>query len=48
MDITQMRIDVLHRLTVEHCLQAKHAVRGRVLRTDIDDIIIGTKQPVLF
>ena len=47
MDIAEMRIDALHGLTVEHCLQAKHTVGGRVLGTDVDHIVIRTKEFVL-
>ena len=47
MDIAQMRIDTLHDFTVDYCLQAEHTVSTRVLGTDVDDIVVITKQAVL-
>ena len=43
-----MRIDTLHGLTVEHRLQTEHAMGGGVLRTNVDDIVVGTEQLILF
>ena len=42
-----MRVDALHGLTVEHCLQTEHTVGSRVLGTDVDHIVVGAKQSVL-
>ena len=42
-----MRIDALHLLAVEHRLQTEHAVGRGVLRTDVDDIVVGGKEAVL-
>ena len=47
MDVAQVRIDMLHGLTVEHRLKAKHTMGGGVLRTDVDHIVIRTEQLVL-
>ena len=47
MDITQMRIDTLNSLTIQHGLQAEHTVSSRVLRTDIDHVVVGAEKFVL-
>ena len=47
MDIAEVRIDALDSFTVEHRLQAEHTVSGRVLRADVDDVVIVAKQFVL-
>ena len=47
MDITEVRIDALHGLTVQHSLQAQHTMGSRVLRTDVNHIVVGLKQFVL-
>ena len=47
MDIAEVGIDTLHGLTVQHRLQTEHTVSSWVLRTNVNHIIIGTKQTVL-
>ena len=47
MDITKVWIDALHGLTVEYSLQAQHTMGSRVLRTDVNHIVVGLKQFVL-
>ena len=47
MDISQVWIDALNGLAVQHCLQAQHTVGSWVLRTDVDHIVVGAKQAVL-
>ena len=42
-----MWIDALYDLTVEHCLQTEHTVGSRVLRTDVEHIVVIAKQLVL-
>ena len=46
-DIAQMRINALYGFAVKNGLQAQYAMGCWVLRTDIDDIVIGTKELVL-
>ena len=47
MDIAKVRIDALHRLTIENCLQAEYTMGSGVLRTDINHIVIRTEEAVL-
>ena len=47
MDITKVRIDALYGLAVEYCLQAKHTVSSRVLRTDIDNVVFIGEERIL-
>jgi hypothetical protein len=47
MDVAKVWIDALYDLTVEHCLQTEHTVGSRVLRTDVEHIVIIAKQLIL-
>ena len=45
--VSAVRIYLLYGLSLKHCLQAEHSMRGRVLRTDVDDIVVGREQRTL-
>ena len=47
MDIAQMGIDALHGFTVENRLQAQHTVSRRMLRADVDHIVIIAEKRIL-
>ena len=47
MDISEVGINLLHDLAFKHGLQTQHTVSGRVLRADVDDIVVGVEQLVL-
>ena len=47
MDIAEVRINALDGFSVKYRLQTKHAVSRRVLRTDVDDVVIRTEEAVL-
>jgi hypothetical protein len=47
MDVAKVWIDALYDLSVEHSLQTEHTVGSRVLRTDVEHIVIIAKQLIL-
>ena len=47
MDITQVGIDALDGLAIEHCLQTEHTMGGRMLRTNIDYELIICEELIL-
>ena len=47
MNIAEVRINALDGFSVEYCLQTEHTVSGRVLRADVDDVVIVAEQLVL-
>jgi hypothetical protein len=46
-DISEVRIDVLDGLTVNHSSQTKHTVGTRVVRTEVDDEVVVIEQRCL-
>ena len=46
-NVSQMRIDALDGLIVDDGLQAEHTMCRRVVRTEVDDIVVGLEQTVL-
>jgi hypothetical protein len=47
MDITEVWIDALYSLTVQYRLKAEHTVGSRVLRTDVNDVVVWSEESVL-
>ena len=47
MDIAKVRINALDGFAVKYRLQAKHTMGSRVLRTDVNHIVVRTEEAVL-
>ena len=46
-DVTEMGIDMLDGLTIDHSLQTQHTVSRRVVRAKVDNEVVIVEQAVL-